>query len=108
VRRKLGRPKIDEVAGLDSGSGLLGTASDGALREFSWATYGPISRFESEPFDDLLLPLGRAKRRAALHALAERCVRFFRSVSFVSCRIHRDLMAPVLSVGTFPKMLVET
>jgi hypothetical protein len=41
------------VGGLDSGSGLLGTAGDWALREFSWATSGPISRFESEPFGDL-------------------------------------------------------
>ncbi len=68
--RKRDRSDIDEVGGLDSGSGSLGTASDLALREFSWATYGPISRFESEPFGDLFLPLGTAKRTAPLHALA--------------------------------------
>ena len=32
------------MGGLDSGSGLLGTAGDWALAEFSWATSGPISR----------------------------------------------------------------
>jgi hypothetical protein len=59
-RRKRDTSGIDKVGGLDSGSGLLGTASDLALREFSWATCGPISRFESEPFGDLVLPLGTA------------------------------------------------
>ena len=59
-RRKRDRSDIGEVGGLDSGSGLLWTASDLALREFSWTTYGPICRFESEPFGDLVLPMGTA------------------------------------------------
>ena len=49
-----------------------GLPSDWALREFSRASYGAISRFETEPFGDLFLPSGRAKRTAPLHALAER------------------------------------
>jgi hypothetical protein len=41
-----------------------------ALREFSWATYGTISRFESEPFGDLfsLGPKLRPQLSAARHA----------------------------------------
>jgi hypothetical protein len=32
---------------------LLETGSDVALREYSWATYGPVSRFEFEPFAEV-------------------------------------------------------
>ena len=69
--KKTRRVRIDEADGLDAGSGLLGTASDLMLREVSGATYGPISRFESEPCGDLIflglkLRLGPQLREALL------------------------------------------